>query len=517
VTTDVRLAELMLAMSVATDHGMGQPADYGQATCVLGMRLGEAAGLRDADLRDVYYQALLRFIGCNAETFTMAAVVGDELALRSEFAALDPGKPRQVLPLVLRFIRQANAGASPLALAGAFVRGLVTLGALDTEIFPGHCEVAQRFAQRLGFAPSLVRGLGQLYARWDGKGVPRGVKGEDITLPVRVVTLAQDLVTFHRIDGAGAAVEVARRRRGEQYDPRLVDVFVRDAERLFAGFSHEPDWRDVLALEPGPPVVLDDTAFDDACGVFADFADLKSQYTLTHSQRVAGLAERAARTLALPAEQVALARRAALLHDVGRVGVSAGIWAKPGALSEREWERVRLHSYYTERILGRFPGLAPLGRVASFAHERADGSGYFRGAARDAAVPAARVLAAADVVAAMTEARPHRPARSVDEAAVAVRADVAAGRLDAQAAQAVLAAAGAGGAPRRVRDPSGLTGREIEVVRELSHGATNKQIARTLGVSPKTVDNQVQSIYAKLGVRTRAGATLAAMERSLLA
>lgn len=516
MSANVRLAELMAAMSSATDYGMGQPVDYAQAACVLGMRLGKAAGLAEAELRDVYYQAFLRFIGCNAETYAIAAIVGDELAIRTEFAAIDSGKPQQVLPLVLRFIRQANFGASPLELAGAIMRGLMALGALDTEIFPGHCEVAQRLAERLGFGPNLVRGLGQLYARWDGKGVPRGVRGEQITLPVRVVMLAQDIVTFHRMGGRDAAIKVARERRGGQYDPRLVDVFLREADRLLAGFAHGPGWQEVLDLEPGSPVTLDDTAFDSACVVVADFADIKSQYTLTHSQRVAVLAEGAAQTLGLAAEDVALARRAALVHDVGRVGVSAGIWAKPAPLSEREWERVRLHCYYTERILGRFPGLAQLGRVASFAHERIDGSGYFRGAGRDTAVPVARILAAADMLAAMTEARPHRPARSIEEAAALVRAEAAGGRLDATAAEAVLAAAGVAAAPRRRRDPSGLTDREIEVVRALSQGATNKAIARVLGVSPKTVDNQVQSIYLKLGVRTRAGATLAAMERGLL-
>ena len=172
----LRLAELMAALSMATDYGMGEPVSYAQASCVLAMRLGAAAGLAQADLRDVYHQALLRFIGCNADTYAIAAVVGDEIAIRTEFAAIDAGKPLQVLPLLLRFIRQANADASPLALAGAFLRGLMTLSTLDTEVFPGHCEVAQRFAERLGFGADLVRGLGQLYARWDGKGVPKALR-----------------------------------------------------------------------------------------------------------------------------------------------------------------------------------------------------------------------------------------------------------------------------------------------------------------------------------------------------
>lgn len=512
----VRLAELMAAMSVATDYGMGQPIDYAQASCLLGMRLAQAAGLGPDDLRNVYYQALLRFIGCNAETYLMASVLGDELALRAEFARVDSSKPRQVVPLLLRFIRQANAGASPLAMAGALVRGMIELESEQTEIFHGHCEVAQRLATRLGFGPTLVRGLGQLYARWDGKGVPKGVKGNALTMPVRVVMLAQDALTFHRLGGPQAALKVARERRGRQYDPALVDVFVRHADRLLTEIKHEPTWREVIDLEPDPPVLLNEAAFDEACAVIADFADIKSQYTLTHSQHVAELAERAARHLRLPAAEVALAHRAGLLHDIGRVGVSAGIWAKPGALSEREWEKVRLHSYYTERILARFPALAKAGVIASFAHERMDGHGYFRGAGREAIAPVARIIAAADVFAAMTEDRPHRPAHSRDDAAKFLSAESGAGRLDAAAVDAVLAVAGFRSLPRCPSGPAGLTDREIEVVRALAHGLSNKEIARTLDTSPKTVDNQVQSIYQKLGVRTRAGATLAAMERSLL-
>lgn len=512
----VRLAELMGAMSIATDYGMGQPVGYAQSTCVLGIRLGEAAGLSVSELRDVYYQALLRFIGCNAETYAMAAIIGDEHALRAGFASIDSGKPQQVVPLLLRFIRQANAGASLLELAGALMRGLMAMGALAAESFPGHCEVAQRLAERLGFGPDLVRGLGQLYARWDGKGIPKGLRGEAITLPVRVVMLAQDAVTFLRIGGRDAALQVARDRRAKQYDPRLVDVFVREADSLLAGFSHDPGWQTVLEIEPGEQVTLNENALDEACAVIADFADLKSQYTLTHSQRVAMFAEGAARVLNLPPADVALARRAGLLHDIGRVGVSAGVWAKPGALSEREWEMVRLHAYYSERILARFPSLVALSKIASFAHERVDGSGYFRSAAREALVRIARILAAADMFAGMTEARPHRAARTAADAGALLQADARTGRLDMAAVDAVLGAAGVAAAPTRRRDPSGLSDREIEVVRSLARGLSNKEIARALGVSPKTVDNQVQSIYPKLGVRTRAGATLAAMERSLL-
>ena len=508
----VRLAELMASLSMATDLAMGQPVEYALSSSVLAVHLGAEAGLSEAELRNVYYQGLLRFIGCNAQTDTMAAVVGDEIGLRSEVAKIDAGNLAQVMRLSLRFIREANPGASGLELLRAIARGLIELGGLETEMFPGHCEVAQRLGERLGFAPDFVRGLGQLYARWDGTGVPR-LKGEAIEPAVRLVILAQDMVTFHRLGGIDAALAVARQRRAKQYDPALVDLFLRRGAALLSGPASEPRWQSVLALEPGEQRRLSNAEFDHACLALADFADIKSPWTLAHSKRVSQFAADAAAAVGLDA---VLLRRAGLLHDVGRVGISAGIWGKPGALSESQWEKVRLHAYHTERVLSRSPALATLGRLASSAHERMDGSGYFRASTGTAIDRPARILAAADVYAALTEARPHRPAHAPEAAVLQIRAEVAAGALDREAADAVLAAAGHAPVEQRIARPAGLSGREAEVLGLLSRGNSNKAIARHIGVSPKTVDNQVQSIYAKAGVRTRAGATLFAMEHGLL-
>lgn len=215
----LRVAELMAALSCATDLAMGQPEDHALSSCVLAVRLAEVAGLGEDERRDTYYQALLRFIGCNADTHLLAAVVGDELELRTEFARIDSADRGQAARLALRLIRNARPGASPLELLRAMAQGMLALGAADREIFPGHCEVAQRLGERLGFAPGFVRGLGQLYARWDGRGVP-AIEAEAITPAVRVVTLAQDMALFDRLGGPEAAVAVARKRRGGQYDPR---------------------------------------------------------------------------------------------------------------------------------------------------------------------------------------------------------------------------------------------------------------------------------------------------------
>jgi HD-GYP domain-containing protein (c-di-GMP phosphodiesterase class II) len=205
-----------------------------------------------------------------------------------------------------------------------------------------------------------------------------------------------------------------------------------------------------------------------------------------------------------------------LVHDIGRVGISAGVWVKPGPLTAREWEQVRLHPYYSERVLARPGMLSRLGSLAGFHHERLDGSGYHRGVAATALTPAARILAAADVYQAMTELRPYRVARGADEAATELRREARAGRLDAEAVEGVLATAGHAADRRQGNLTAGLSQREIEVLRLVARGHSMKQIADQLFISRKTVDNHIQHIYAKSGVTTRAGATLFAMEQHLL-
>jgi HD-GYP domain-containing protein (c-di-GMP phosphodiesterase class II) len=516
VDSGVRLAELMAALSMATDLGMGQPLETALCSCVVATRLGEALHLDDGTLRDVYYYALLRYIGCNADTYLLAAVVGDELALRRDFAAIDPGEPPAVVDLVVRYIRQAHASASPSRLDETVARSLLSLPRLTQESFAGHCEVAQRLAGRLGLADSLVVCLGQLYERWDGKGLPRGLAGEEVAPVALLVTLAQDAVVWMRLGSREAAVAMVRQRSGGAYHPQMAQRFCADASTILAGLDQEPTWESVLALEPGEHASLSDEAFDRACAALADFADIKSPYLLGHSPGVAALAAGAGRRQGLVESDVRALRCAGLLHDIGRVGISAGIWGKAGALSEREWEQVRLHAYYTDRVLARPAALGRLGALASQHHERLDGSGYHRGLSGQAIAPAARILAAADAYQAMSEARPHRPALPAEQAAAELRREARAGRLDGEAVHAVLAEAGHRVPPVRRERPAGLSRREVEVLRLLARGHANREMAGQLCVSPDTIKHHIQHIYNKTGLATRAGVTLFAMEHGLL-
>lgn len=513
--SSVRLAELMAALSLATDLGMGQPMEFALSSCILAVRLAEKCGYSDEALREVYYQALLRYIGCNAETDWLASIVGDEQQMRADFAQIDNGNVPAVLNTFIGAIRQANAGDSTLNIARAIGRGLLASSHIQ-PMFAGHCEVAQRLAERFGFDKNIIYGLGQLYERWDGKGTPKGLKGEAIAPAVLVVTLAQDMVLFHRLGGVDAALHIARERKGGAYAPKLVEVFCTHAKELCQTLDQEPSWDIVLELEPGSKETLTEEQFDNACRAFADFVDIKSSYTLTHSSGVSDLAAEAARLSGLPASDETTIRRAALVKEIGRTGISSSIWEKTASLTDREWERVRLHTYYAERIFARTPALAKLGALASLHHERMDSSGYYRGLPSASQSLSARILAAADVYHALTEARPYRSAFQPEVAAQEVQKLVRAGKLDGDAVNYVLSAAGHHVKKAHKEMVAGLSEREIDVLRLLSRGLTIKQMAAQLVISEKTVDSHIQHIYNKIGVSTRAGATMFAMENKLL-
>jgi HD-GYP domain-containing protein (c-di-GMP phosphodiesterase class II) len=512
----VRLAEVIAALSLATDLAMGQPMAFALRSCVLSVRLGEALGFDDAQLSEIYYQALLRYIGCNAETHVFAALFGDELAMRRDIALIDTGKVPDVLRVLARHIRAANEGTGPIHTALSVARGLGVAKGVTHDAFAGHCEVAQRLAERLGFSGTVVDALGQLYERWDGRGEPNGLKGEAIAPAVRVVSLVQDALAVYDAHGADATVATVRHRRGSAYDPKIADRFCAQASTLLPAFGTEPSWDDVLALEPPPRVVLSDAQFHRACVAMADFADLKSPFALGHSRYVAELAARAAERCGLTGDDVSAVERAGLLHDIGSVAVSSGIWCKAGALSESETERVRLHVYYTERVLARSPALARLGAIAAQHHERSDGSGYHRAVRANALSPGGKLLAAADTYQAMIERRPNRAARTPEDAANELKREARDGRLDHDAVNAVLAAAGHRVAPARRELIAGLTERELDVLRLMARGNVTKHIASELHIAPKTADNHIQSIYSKINVSTRAGATLFAVEHGLL-
>jgi HD-GYP domain-containing protein (c-di-GMP phosphodiesterase class II) len=358
--------------------------------------------------------------------------------------------------------------------------------------------------------------VGEVFERWDGKGEPRRLAGEDIALPARYTQVATRAVAFRELGGEDAALESVRRSAGGWLDPAIAESFARHGLDLLREIDGADTLAATLEAEPAPWRVAREPAIERIAAAFADMTDLKSPSTLGHSALVARLAVAAAERLGLDAEECRTLRCAALLHDLGRTGIPAGIWEKGGRLTSGEWERVRLHPYYTERILGRSPALEAAGAIASLHHERLDGSGYHRGArARELPLPA-RILAAADALAGMVQDRPHRSALSLEAAAEALSTEAREGRLEPEAVTALLEVSGAP-APRLDRVlPAGLSDREVEVLRLLAAGCTNREIADRLVISRRTAEHHVQHIYDKIGLSTRAGAAMFAAEHGLV-
>jgi HD-GYP domain-containing protein (c-di-GMP phosphodiesterase class II)/DNA-binding CsgD family transcriptional regulator len=510
----LRLAELIAALSLATDLGMGQPMAHALRTCLFALALGRALDFSDSDLADTYYTTLLRFVGCTSDSHEfLDFAAGEDVGFRQMVAGIANGTPDEVAPHLVRFMTDVGVSGD----VGARVQdALESRSGVAAQSMTAHCEVASMLAARLGLGTTVCDALRHAFERWDGYGFPDGQAGENIPPAIRLALVARDGEVLTRLHGIDAARDAVKQRRGRAHDPRVVDVFLRDGARMLSEIDACDPWSEVLRCEPCGPVWVPASRLDEALTAFADFADVKMPCTLGHSRGVARLAVAAARTLRFPDHDATRLHRAALLHDLGRAGISNAIWEREGPLSRAQWEHVRLHAYYTERILTSCELLRPIGTLAGAHHERLDGSGYHRGSRAADLDRAARLLAAADACQAMLQTRPHRPARTLDEAARELRADVSAGKLDPESVEAILSAAG--GVPcRTVRTwPGGLTEREVGVLRLMAQGRSNREMSEALGITPKTVGHHIQHIYDKLGFSTRAAAAVFALEHGLL-
>lgn len=500
----VRLAELLGAMSLASDLANGFPLEKTLRTAILAAALADRLGLDAATAADAYYGATLRFIGCTGFAAEEAALAdGDDIGFRHALLPSDGAADS-----VARLWRDLPGGRGHRARTIARALAAPSTRARHRR---AACDAALVLVAPMGLPDGVTRALVEIFERPDGRGLPEGRAGDDIAIAARVVAVADLAEQLAAVLGPDGAARELRRRAGRQLDAAAVEAYLRAPPPPPSGSA----WDGFLAAEPGPPRTAGPERVDAVCQAFGRFVDVRSPFTLGHADAVAGVTAQVAAALGLSVEERALATRAAWLHDLGTIAVPLGTWDRPGPLPPVERGRCEDHAAVGERIVAVAPALAAVARVVGRHHERLDGSGYHRGVRGDAQDGATRIVAVADVWAALGATRAHRPALPRAAAVDALTAEARAGRLDARAVEATLDLAGA--PSPSTPWPAGLSDRELDVLRLVAVGRTNPEIARLLSISAKTVQHHVSHIFDKLGVGSRAGVALRAIELGLLA
>lgn len=409
-TASLKLSELISALSHALDMTEGQPPGHCVRCCWIGMHIGREIGLPENQLWELYYTLLLKDLGCSSNAARICELyLTDDLSFKRDFKTVGDSLP-QVLSFVLKHTG-LKAG-----LAERF-RSVLTImrdgGEIARELIATRCQRGAEIARMLRFSDGVAAGIYSLDEHYNGEGKPDALAGDAIPVYARIALLAQVIDVFHTADGQAAALEEVRRRAGHWFDPQLAQAFERVAQAtpFWASLSSPEIDQAVLRLEPaGHEIPLDEDYLDDIAAAFGQVVDSKSPYTSGHSARVALYTDMIAETLGLSAERRRWLKRGALLHDVGKLGVSNSVLDKAGKLDRAEWDAVKLHATYTETILSRIGAFAELARVAAAHHERLDGGGYPRGLAADAISIETRIITTADIFDAITAERPYRGA-----------------------------------------------------------------------------------------------------------
>lgn len=466
----VTVEEAVQLMAMVGDLSMGQPTDQSLRAAMLAERLALADGAENGACAHVRLVTLLRWSGCTANASGFATLLGDDVAGRDAMLT-------HTLP--------AN---NPMTFTS--VAPLARI----------HCEVSSTIAQALNLPMEVDIGLQRVWEHYDGGGMPERLSDPQIPRLVYYTNLASDLEILTRAHGMQESLRMIAAHADRKYPLALVRLLAANAEA----------WLEALDAPPCPTQIA---ALSErvSLSIVADMIELKLPWLLGYSRRVADLGQRAAALAGLPAGQQHCIGRAALIHGIGRAAVPNGLWQRSGKLSMADWEKVRLVPYWTARAGIQIPTLRAEATLASHIYERLDGSGYYRDLDAGSLGAPQRILAAAAAYAALRMPRPWREAHTAPGAAHILAADAAAGRFDEHAVNLVLAAAdGAGAAALEpvVQRRALLSERETAVLRRLSLGESNKEVARALQISPSTVGTHVESIFRKLECTTRTAATL---------
>src|SRR5579864_7011713 len=437
----IRVSEILSALSYALDLTEGQPMGHSVRACIIGMRLAEQIGLRAGERGDLYYALLLKDAGCSSNSSRLFHIVtADEIKAKRDVKLTDWTRVgweslqyalthvATGLPFIQRMRRLFQVAATQQQDSCALVKI--------------RCERGADIAKQLGFSDSVVSGIYSLDEHWNGRGYPDGLRRDEIPLFSRIANLSQTLDVFHNERGPAEAIDAACRRRGRWFDPELVNAAASMSKSgtLWAGLDSPDLLHKVIALEPEQRrIPANEDAIDNICLAFAEVIDAKSPFTYRHSSGVAEAAMEIAHWFGMKPRDVKLLRRAALLHDLGKLGVPNMILEKPGKLTGEEWKIVKMHPYYTLEILRRIPGFEGLGEEAAAHHEKLDGSGYWRGLVAEQLSTFARILAVADIFDALRAKRPYRDSLPLEKTFSIMRGE-APHALDASCLEALIAA-----------------------------------------------------------------------------
>ena len=426
VPGEVKLGELLAALSYALDMTEGQPAGHCVRCCFIGTKIGLELGLSEDRLRDLYYTLLLKDLGCSSNAARICQLyLTDDIAFKQDFKRLDSS-----LPSILRFVLAHTGVKSGLAERFRAVLNIVQNGAeISRDLIETRCQRGASIARQLRFSEDVASGIQGLDEHWDGSGKPSGVAGAEIPLFSRIALLAQVVDVFHLAEGADDAAREIENRSGSWFDPALAKTFaVVSAREGFWEILRSPNLEEqIFELEPARCAeALDEDYLDEIVAAFAQVVDSKSHYTAGHSERVALFTDMIAEAMDVPGERRRWLKRAALLHDVGKLGVSNSILDKPGKLDADEWATMKMHAAHGEAILSKVAAFGSFAFVAAAHHERLDGKGYPRGLAGDDIPFETRIITAADVFDALTADRPYRAALPIPTALSIMEKDVGA-------------------------------------------------------------------------------------------